>query len=651
MTPTVRLRAAFCGVLLAAAACVDSNPAAAPGPIAAPAESHGALSCAVDVRASTLACRPARPETAAGARTTILGGQGVNVRLASSGTAYDAGAGILRSDVTVENLASQMLGTADGLLPDPAGVRVFFASGPTVTAGTGSVTVESADGTETFTQGGQSYIRYPGILAPGDTTAPKEWRFAVPSTVVSFAFTVYVAAPVLREEGWVSLTPVAPSMRVGQSLRLNAVVRSVTGEPVAGAKVTWTVSSDGIRATVDSTGRVTAHEVLFGQDGVILDVTATSGGRRGVVRVYVSAAGGDHDAPSIAAVDVSPTLVDNDGVDSVTVSVAVSEPRGMESVQVEFEPFITGQEPRRCTSGAPASGTRTAGVFSCRIGFPAGSPGGVWQLRLVTARGYESIRQLTHLELDAAGVRSTIYVRGPLFDYILPALTSFTFSPDSVGVVTDTLTIDVGAADADSGVAEVMTVFSDGAGGPSQGCNTRVLRSGTRHDGVFRCRMLVPAFIRSERLEARVLIKDGNGNLAEVTRDELASRGFPWQLKVQPDTTVPVITAFSFPPDTVAADGVEAVSVTATARDAPAGVREMEVQFRRVSDSLPQRCIANTPPATSRTFQCDLHFPYGYAGAWRLDYLRVSDSAGHVASLDAAQAQAAGYRTELTVRP
>src|SRR4028119_460461 len=115
MTFTVRSRAAFCGALFFAAACTDSNPAATPpAPIPDPAQQVAALSCAVDVRAAPLACRSAQPGGASDARSVILGGQGINLRLASSGTAYDAGTQILRSDVTVENLTTQMLATTDG---------------------------------------------------------------------------------------------------------------------------------------------------------------------------------------------------------------------------------------------------------------------------------------------------------------------------------------------------------------------------------------------------------------------------------------------------------------------------------------------------------------------------------------------------------
>jgi len=67
----------------------------------------------------------------------IVGGQGALVRLASSGTTYNAGTQAFASDVTVENLIAQPMNTTDGTTPDAGGIKVFFHSGPTVTGGAG----------------------------------------------------------------------------------------------------------------------------------------------------------------------------------------------------------------------------------------------------------------------------------------------------------------------------------------------------------------------------------------------------------------------------------------------------------------------------------------------------------------------------------
>ncbi|HEU4453495.1 MAG TPA: hypothetical protein VFR81_10575, partial [Longimicrobium sp.] len=246
-------RALLAGLALVAAACSDRSPAPLPETPSPepPPPALAALRCRMDVRARQLACAPAGPETAPGVSPLIVGGQGTNVLLASSGTSYDSTTQILRSDVTVKNLMAQALGTTDGAFPAPEGVRVFFHSGPTVTEGTGAVTVANADGEEVFTSGQQKYFQYAGMLATGSTTAPREWRFAVPKTVAFFSFTVYVAAPVAGPDALpaaiVLLGGHGATDTIDANLRtlLRIGVRGADGKPAANTGVVFEAISDG----------------------------------------------------------------------------------------------------------------------------------------------------------------------------------------------------------------------------------------------------------------------------------------------------------------------------------------------------------------------------------------------------------------------
>src|SRR6185295_1871675 len=125
------------------------------------------ITCQVSVSTGSLTCASSQPQAAPEAHAApgmnfdrILGGQGALVRLASSGTAYDAGTQTLTSNVTVENLVAQAMNTADGTTPDAGGIKVFFHSGPTATSGTGTVSVANPDGVATFTQSNQPFFGY-----------------------------------------------------------------------------------------------------------------------------------------------------------------------------------------------------------------------------------------------------------------------------------------------------------------------------------------------------------------------------------------------------------------------------------------------------------------------------------------------------------
>src|SRR5437660_370125 len=80
------------------------------------------------------------------------------------------------------------------LLAVLCGMAAFFASGPTVTSGTGTVTVANPDGTGTFTQAAQPYFLYNEILETAQVSAARTWQWSVPTTVNRFAFQVLVDA-------------------------------------------------------------------------------------------------------------------------------------------------------------------------------------------------------------------------------------------------------------------------------------------------------------------------------------------------------------------------------------------------------------------------------------------------------------------------
>src|SRR5438094_1262230 len=177
-------------------ACSDRQVA---GPRVTPVLTGRVLSCAVDVAARTLSCTAPPPSSVQGGPGITadlgLGDQGTYVALRSSNVSYNAGTSTFQADVTVQNLTAVPMGTPDG--STVTGVKVFFHSGPTVTSGTGTVTVANADGTGTFTGTNQPYFLYNQILQTSEVSATKPWQWNVPATVNTFVFQVLVdgAAP------------------------------------------------------------------------------------------------------------------------------------------------------------------------------------------------------------------------------------------------------------------------------------------------------------------------------------------------------------------------------------------------------------------------------------------------------------------------
>lgn len=197
LTHPSRLRqgAVVCALVLTAA-CTDRNPLATTLP--AP-QQLASVDCHVDVRSQTVSCTaPVAPAPSRGARTNLtLGGQDLYVRLASTGSTADTVAGTFETNVTVQNLIRQSLGTPDGATV--SGLKVFFFTGPTVTSGTGTVEVANETGTDLFLGSNQPYFLYPQILAPYEISAAQTWRFNVSADVNAFRFTVYVDAPATDE--------------------------------------------------------------------------------------------------------------------------------------------------------------------------------------------------------------------------------------------------------------------------------------------------------------------------------------------------------------------------------------------------------------------------------------------------------------------
>jgi hypothetical protein len=636
---------------LAAAACADRT---ATGPeLRLPPDPAGtattALDCRVDVRAGTLQCAPTG--AAGGASAVVVGGQGTNVRLRSTSMTSD-GAGTFRMDVTVENLLAQLLGTTDGVTPAAEGVRVFFMNGPT--SPTGAVEVANPTGRAMFTAANQPYFQYQGLLAPGDTSEAVEWRFTVAPTVVTFQFQVLVAAPTPREQGWLRMEPFLASLAVGESMVFHAYPYDAAGRPLAAAPITWS-SSDSTVARVAADGTVTGLSagtaILSATDGVRTSRTLA-------VSVKVPA-GGDVLFPTAHDVTLSARHMNADGADSVTISVRLTD-RGTGTRYVYvglISPSV--RHKTSCYAFAPTSGTRADGTFSCRVAAAPRTEGGVWHVsdlhvqdladRWISIQGTGPI-------LNSSGVPAYVYVRSPTPDLQAPTFTNVAFTPDSVQANgLDSVTVTLRLQDAGSGVAYAYAAFINPAGNKVVSCETYAPSSGTAADGTFTCRLALPSGAEpGDWTLWSVDARDAAGGMRRMVTSTLLSAGYPTVLRVSgppADTEPPSLTGFSFSPDTVAANGLDSVTVVMEISDTGSGMEWAQVTFASPSGQKVS-CVRYGPsprPLGTVEISCRVAIASGLeTGTWRASVM-LDDPHQNTRVYDAEDLEALGFPATLTV--
>jgi hypothetical protein len=187
--------------LLVLGACSD-GPAAPAGPAVEgpvpPGVAVQAIVCQADAGAATVLCRPDEGAATGGAQARTLAGQGVYVRLANSNVqvAPVAGGGTeFSTDVTVQNLMVQRMGTPDGATV--SGITVFFHAGPYAADGAGEVEVANPTGYGTFTGAQQPYFAWSEVLPRNAVSSAKTWKFSLPPGVHRFTFRVFVKTELL----------------------------------------------------------------------------------------------------------------------------------------------------------------------------------------------------------------------------------------------------------------------------------------------------------------------------------------------------------------------------------------------------------------------------------------------------------------------
>jgi hypothetical protein len=140
----------------------------------------------------------------------LIGGQNVYVTLGFGTFAYNTSTNVFSMNVSIQDLMTQPLGTTDGVTTAAQGTRIFVLAGPTVTSGTGAITIPSGtdSGTATFTAPNQPYWQYDAMIKPDSTSPVSNWKFQLPAETDGIQFEVEVSAPIPAESSvlrWVVL--------------------------------------------------------------------------------------------------------------------------------------------------------------------------------------------------------------------------------------------------------------------------------------------------------------------------------------------------------------------------------------------------------------------------------------------------------------
>ncbi len=665
MNPTVSFRRTGVALLLlGAAACSDRNPVAGGDP-RPQAPRTARYECTAKVRARTVECRRVAPGGDLRA-SLIVGSQDILVRLATGNVTYADSAQVLSAGVTLQNLMPQPMGVAVDSSSLPAGSFVFFHTGPTVTEGTGAVSVANPDTVGAFTASGQPAFHYPGVLQPYQVSAPRVWAFSVPRTVTTFVFTVFVQVTLPNETGWVDVAPPHPWLLPGDTMHLSATVRTATGSTTLDQHVAWFSADTGV-VRVDSTGRITGVGVGT------TTVSALNGNRSGSQQVtVVPSGGGDVIPPTFTALDIAPRAVDADQGGQVAITVSLRDAgSGVQPLTIggTFE-SASGTAAASISGCTLASGDSAGGTWSCTAAIPRFAEIGPWHLTQLRASDVaENEIVLDSLELRSAGFPRAIYVTG-LEDTAAPELTALGFNPAAVDVrsAADSVLFELAAVDSVSGVASALVFMTSPSGGRRLAGDPCTPGETDATAGTWSCRIPVPRFVEDGAWHVGVELADHRGNTHVYDAAELARLGFPGTVGVTStqDSLPPSVTRFSFSPDSVdvtdstgatvdtagaVVDSTGAtVGVSVRVLDPVSGVAAVSVTFTSPSGfNSASGCTMVAGTLADGTWSCIVTLDTGAeAGTWQAT-VEVTDNAGNVRTYTSAELQSLGFPIDLRV--
>jgi hypothetical protein len=575
---------------------------------------------------------PASRTDAAGlasARWTLGAGVGANGMSAAvaglPGVAFTANATPPPVPARVEKSAGDVqTGVVGEALADSLAVRVVSAEGRPVPGVTVSwSTVEGALSSSSMPTDGAGISRVRWTLGGSAGTQGVEARVpGLSGSPVVFRATGKAgrAASVKKIMGD------AQRGTVGLGLAQGLVVEAADrfGNPVEGARVTWTATGGG---SVTGSSAVT---MVAGSAGANWTLGPVEGAQTATVSVEGVTA------------DFSATAVPFAPVASISLSPAtglvLAEGRttGISATLLDAGGNQLGVRPVAWTVSAPGivSVTSTSPAFASVTGLAAGR---------ATITG--------SVEGRTASIAVTVLGA--------PKLTGFSRSPATVDVTSAAATVEfaVTATDAGSGVRSVGVSFSSPRQTRRLSCGASAPSSGTPASGVWKCSVTVPRGVDAETWFVGGVTLAGADGQTYVSGEQLAARGYPTSVTVTnsgPVATRPTLTSLSFSPATVDVTHANGRIEFTLSANASAGLNSVSAGAGREVDGTgysvgcgPSTLVSGT--AASGTWKCSLSVPMNYsAGTWSV-WVGLTDNTGSSRSYDAEALRTAGFASSFVV--
>jgi hypothetical protein len=483
-------------------------------------------------------------------------------------------------------------------------------------------------------------------ITPGAHTAVA----AAAGGTVSFGASAALPAPVAS----VSVSPGTASVRVGDTLRLVATPRDAAGNPLPGREVSWSTSGPTL-ASVSASGTVTGRAVGTAT------LTATVEGKSGKSVVTVLTAP-DSTPPKLKGFTATPASVDVTSADArVDFTLSIEDgPSSVADVQVGLSHTPTTAN-TACYAYDPVSGTRQAGVWKCTATIGKGALAGTWKYQVYLRDAAGNYTFYYRQDLRAAGFADSLVVTNSA-PAAPPRLTGLSVSPSAVDVSESAAAVDILiSATASLGFTYLYAALRGERQTQYGSCEVRVPASDTTTSQTWKCRLTIPKSAGGGVGEVNTIgIVDRAGTQRWYESAELKTLGFLSTLRVTSNTedlAPPTLTAFSLSPSPLdLSKGDRFLEAAVTATDAETGVVRASVVLRAPGAPLTvassHYCFTNSLDGTAKTatVKCSIFFGQSAVdGTWLVDSVVVYDAVGNFRYYNAAQLQAAGFPSTLTV--